>query len=124
MPIGDWRLTIGRLAIAGLAIAGFATAGLAETVRAQAPAAPAASAVAAATLKATIRMSIAKIDAPPLREGEKPSPYGNFGPLLSQLLTPEGPVAIRHAPTSRGGSPRCRKAASSSSAWATRRSAC
>jgi hypothetical protein len=46
------------------------------------------------TLKATIRMSIAKVDAPPLREGERPSPYGNFGPLLSQLLTPEGPVHI------------------------------
>jgi hypothetical protein len=47
-----------------------------------------------ATLKATIRMSIAKIDAPPPRDGESPSPYGNFGPLLAQLLTPEGPVDI------------------------------
>ena len=48
----------------------------------------------ATTLKATIRMSIARVDAPPLREGERPSPYGNFGPLLSQLLTPDGPVHI------------------------------
>ena len=51
---------------------------------------------APATLKATIRMSIAKIEAPPLREGEQPSPYGNFGPLLSRLLTPEGAVDIHY----------------------------
>ena len=57
-------------------------------------AAPAAAPAPAASLKATIRMSIVKIDAPPLKEGEKPSPYGNFGPLLTQLLTPEGPVNI------------------------------
>ena len=50
----------------------------------------------APTLKATIRMSIAKVDATPLREGQKPSPYGNFGPLLTQLLTPEGPVDIQY----------------------------
>lgn len=49
-----------------------------------------------ATLKATIRMSIAKIDAPPLKDGERPSPYGNFGPLLTQLLTPEGAVDIQY----------------------------
>jgi len=48
------------------------------------------------TLKATIRMSIAKVDVPPLKAGEKPSPYGNFGPLLTQLLTPEGPVDIQY----------------------------
>lgn len=59
----------------------------------QGPTAPAPP-VPVATLKATIRMSIAKIDAPPLRDGESPSPYGNFGPLLTQLLTPEGPVDI------------------------------
>jgi hypothetical protein len=41
-------------------------------------------------------MSIAKIEAPPLREGEKPSPFGNFGPLLTQLLTPEGAVDIHY----------------------------
>jgi len=51
---------------------------------------------AAATLKATIPMSIAKNEAPPLREGEKPSPFGNFGPLLTQLLTPEGAVDIHY----------------------------
>jgi hypothetical protein len=50
----------------------------------------------APTLKTTIRMSIAKIEAPPLREGEKPYPFGNFGPLLTQLLTPEGPVDINY----------------------------
>jgi hypothetical protein len=50
----------------------------------------------AATIKTTIRMSIAKIETPPLREGERPSPYGNFGPLLTQLLTPEGPVDIHY----------------------------
>jgi hypothetical protein len=50
----------------------------------------------AVTLKATIRMSIARIDAPAVRDGEKPSAYGNFGPLLSQLLTPEGPVDIHY----------------------------
>ena len=50
----------------------------------------------APTLKATIRMSIARIDAPALRDGEKPSPFGNFGPLISQLLTPEGPVDIQY----------------------------
>lgn len=50
----------------------------------------------AATLKATIRMSIARVDAPALRDGEKPSPYGNFGPLLTQLLTPDGPVDIQY----------------------------
>jgi hypothetical protein len=76
MAISDWRVKIGRLAIAALPIAGLA----------QAP--------APSTLKATIRMSIAKVDAPPLREGERPSPYGNFGPLLTQLLTPDGPVHI------------------------------
>jgi hypothetical protein len=61
----------------------------ATAARAQQTAAPPA-------LKATIRMSLAKIDAPPLREGEKPSPYGNFGPLLTQMLTPEGPVDIQY----------------------------
>lgn len=60
----------------------------------QAPVAP--PAAAAPSLKATIRMSIVKVDAPPLREGERPSPYGNFGPLLTQLLTPEGPVNIQY----------------------------
>jgi hypothetical protein len=51
-------------------------------------------AAATATLKATIRMSIAKIDAPVSGLEDKPSPYGNFGPLIAQMLTPEGPVDI------------------------------
>lgn len=70
--------------------------------QAPAPGAPAvapssAPAVApAATLKATIRMSIAKIDAPAPPIGDKATAYGNFGPLISQLLTPEGPVDIQY----------------------------
>jgi len=47
-------------------------------------------------LKATIRISIVKLDTPAVREGEKPPPYGNFGPLLTQLLTPEGAVDIQY----------------------------
>jgi hypothetical protein len=70
----------------GLLVAGVLIAGAAPRAQTSAP----------PTLKATIRMSIAKIDAPPLREGEKPSPYGNFGPLLTQLLTPEGPVDLQY----------------------------
>jgi hypothetical protein len=49
-----------------------------------------------ATLKATIRMSIAKIDVPAPAIGEKAAAYGNFGPLIAQLLTPEGPVDIQY----------------------------
>jgi hypothetical protein len=49
-----------------------------------------------ATLKATIRMSIAKINVPAPAIGEKAAAYGNFGPLISQLLTPEGPVDIQY----------------------------
>jgi len=56
----------------------------------QPPAAP------PATLKTTIRMSVAKIETPAVRPDEKPSPYGNFGPLLAQLLTPEGPVDLQY----------------------------
>jgi hypothetical protein len=41
-------------------------------------------------------MSIAKVDTLAVRDGEKPNPYGNFGPLLAQLLTPEGPVDIHY----------------------------
>ena len=65
-----------------------------------APPAPARSesqrAEAPATLKATIRMSIAKIDVPAPAIGEKAAAYGNFGPLIAQLLTPEGPVDIQY----------------------------
>jgi hypothetical protein len=64
---------------------------LALAVLAQQAAAPAAP--APATLKATIRMSVAKVDAP---ADAKPSPYGNFGPLIAQLLTPAGPVDIQY----------------------------
>lgn len=49
-----------------------------------------------ATLKATIRMSIAKIGVPAPAIGEKAPAYGNFGPLIAQLLTPEGPVDIQY----------------------------
>jgi hypothetical protein len=44
-----------------------------------------------AALKATIRLNIAKIEGP-----SEPSagPLGNLGPLIAQLLTPEGPVEI------------------------------
>ena len=65
-------------------------------VLAQAP--PAAPPVSAppVTLTATIRMSIAKIDAPAPPIGDPATAYGNFGPLISQLLTPEGPVDIRY----------------------------
>src|SRR5262245_22657876 len=57
--------------------------------QAQAPA-------AAGGLKATIRISVVKLDAPAVRDGEKPPPYGNFGPLLMQLLTPDGPVDMQY----------------------------
>src|SRR3954463_4794863 len=60
----------------------------------QAPA-PQAAPSAAVTLKATIKMSGAQIDVP-ARDDEKPSAYGNFGPLLRMLLTPEGPVNIQY----------------------------
>ena len=76
LTIAGCRLTIaGQLAIAAVAMAAAQTA--------EPP-----------TIKTTIRMSIAKIDTPVLRDGEKPSPLGNLGPLLSQLLTPEGAVDI------------------------------
>jgi hypothetical protein len=47
-----------------------------------------------AALKATIRLSVAKVDTPAPPIGDKATAYGNFGPLISQLLTPEGPVDI------------------------------
>ena len=50
---------------------------------------------APATLKATIRMSVAKTDVP-LSGNATPAPYGNFGPLLTQLLTPAGAVDIQY----------------------------
>lgn len=47
----------------------------------------------AAALKATIRLTVAKLDGPGASAAPA-TPYGNFGPLLTQLLTPEGPVSI------------------------------
>ena len=49
----------------------------------------------ATALKTTIRMSIVQVDSalPTLADGRR-NPYGNFGPLIKQLLTPEGPVTI------------------------------
>ncbi|HVD93156.1 MAG TPA: hypothetical protein VNC21_12760 [Vicinamibacterales bacterium] len=66
---------------------------------APAPQAPAATAsVSGFAIRATIRMTIAKVDAP-IASDAKPSPYGNFGPLIAQLLTPEGPVDIQYVIT-------------------------
>jgi hypothetical protein len=65
------------------------------TLLSQAPA-PLPAPPAPQTLKATIRMTIAKIDAPAPPIGDKATAYGNFGPLISQLLTPEGPVEIHY----------------------------
>jgi hypothetical protein len=45
------------------------------------------------TLKTTIRLSIVKTDGPGAAATPQPA-FGNFGPLLTQLLTPEGPVDI------------------------------
>ena len=49
----------------------------------------------ATALKTTIRMNVAQVDSsmPMLADGSR-SPYGNFGPLIKQLLTPAGPVTI------------------------------
>lgn len=54
---------------------------------AQAPAA------APQALKATLRLTIAKVDIP---AGAPASPLGNLGPLISQLLTPDGSVEIEY----------------------------
>jgi hypothetical protein len=84
-----------KIADCGLAIGLVAALVLQQGV----PATPARAAVQAAppaTLKATIRMSIAKIDAPAPPIGDKATAYGNFGPLIAQLLTPDGPVDIQY----------------------------
>jgi hypothetical protein len=65
---------------------------LLATLSMQAPAAPA----SPPGLKATIKISLVKLEAPAVRDAEKPSPLGNFGPLLTQILTPEGPVDIQY----------------------------
>jgi hypothetical protein len=44
-------------------------------------------------LKTTIRLSIVKLDGPGVSSTGQPA-FGNFGPLLMQLLTPEGAVDI------------------------------
>jgi hypothetical protein len=60
----------------------------------QAPAQPAAPpAPVAAGLKATIRLNIARVDVP---ANAPASPLGNIGPLIAQLLTPDGPVEIEY----------------------------
>jgi hypothetical protein len=46
-------------------------------------------------LQATIRLSVVKVDGPGASATAQPA-FGNFGPLLSQLLTPEGPVDIEY----------------------------
>ena len=74
MPIAGCRLQIGMSALAAFA-----------TMQAVQP--------PPATLAATIRMSVAKIAGPAT---EKPSTIGNFGPLISQLLAPDGPVDIHY----------------------------
>ncbi len=56
--------------------------------------APAPAAAPPSALKTTIRLSIAKTDGPGVSAPSQPTPYGNFGPLLVQLLTPGGPVDI------------------------------
>ncbi|HEX6464495.1 MAG TPA: DUF4412 domain-containing protein [Vicinamibacterales bacterium] len=49
----------------------------------------------APSLKTTIRMSVVLVDsALPMTADGKRSPYGNFGPLIKQLLMPDGPVTI------------------------------
>jgi uncharacterized protein DUF4412 len=45
------------------------------------------------SLSAAIRLSIAKVD---VAQEDAKSPYGNFGPLIAQLLTPDGPVDIHY----------------------------
>jgi len=60
----------------------------------QGPAPPAAPAAAdAPSLKATLRLSVARVDAPAAGTA---SPYAGLGALLMQMLTPEGPVTITY----------------------------
>lgn len=48
---------------------------------------------AAPALKTTIRLQIAKVAAP---DANVDTPLGNLGPIISTLLTPEGPVDIEY----------------------------
>jgi hypothetical protein len=60
-----------------------------QAAQAPAPAAP----PAPHALSTTLRLTIAKVDVP---ADTPPSPLGNLGPLIAQLLTPEGPVEIEY----------------------------
>ena len=88
MAIVDWRLSIGVFAL----VLFQQTSQPAPSERQRVEGAPA----PPVTLKATIRLSIAKINVSAPAIGEKAPAYGNFGPLISQLLTPEGPVDIQY----------------------------
>jgi len=57
------------------------------------PQVPAPPAATAPSLKATLRVSIAKVDTPAIATA---SPYAGLGGLLVQMLTPEGPVTITY----------------------------
>jgi hypothetical protein len=46
-----------------------------------------------AALKTTVRLAVTKVDLAP---GATASPLGNLGPLIAQLLTPDGPVEIEY----------------------------
>lgn len=64
-------------------------------LQAAAPQGPPAATVAAqpsSTLEATIRIGFTKIDVPAGAAG----PYAAFGPIIAQMLTPEGPAEIRY----------------------------
>ena len=68
---------------------------LALSLLVQAPASGEPARVESATaLKATIRLSVVKLDGPGMSSGGPAVPFGNFGPLLAQLMTPEGAVDI------------------------------
>jgi hypothetical protein len=68
---------------------------LAIAVLVQAPAAQeAAPAAAPSALKARLRISVVKIDAPPAAPAEHP--YGQLGALLARTLAPEGAVDIEY----------------------------
>ncbi len=51
-------------------------------------------AAAPAALKARLRLSVVKIDAPPVARAQ--NPYGELGGLLARMLAPEGPVDIEY----------------------------
>jgi hypothetical protein len=66
---------------------------LLQGVPAQEPAATA----APAALKASLRISVARIEAPAASDAE--NPYGQLGGLLARMLAPEGPVDIDYVVT-------------------------